>query len=267
MGAAGAAIATVISQAASVVVSAIYLARSGFLFDFKFSSFKIHIEKLKMILKIGIPTGIQQVITSVSFMTMTTLVNTYGVSAAAAAGVAGRFNGFAIMPAMAISNSVAMMCAQNFGARIIDRARRTRNIGLMISFCVSLSVFFISQTFPGEIMRIFTSDTEVIDIGIVYMRAFSYDYLVVPLTFNLMGFVNGSGHTLVTAICSILSAVGFRIPAALLLSNTFSMGITGIGLAAPIASLSASIILLCYIASGAYKKSRIITDYQSIELQ
>jgi Na+-driven multidrug efflux pump len=188
------------------------------------------------------------------------------VSAAAAAGVAGRFNGFAIMPAMAISNSVAMMCAQNFGARRIDRARRTRNTGFMISLCVSLFVFLMSQVFPGEIMRIFTSDAAVIDIGIVYMRAFSYDYLVVPLTFNLMGFVNGSGNTLVTAICSILSAVGFRIPAALLLSKTFSLGIKGVGLAAPIASSGASIILMCYVASGAYKKSGIIADHQPLEL-
>ena len=257
MGAAGAAIATIIAQAASVIASAIYLAKRGFLFDFKLSSFRIRVEKLKLILKIGIPTGVQQVITSISFMIMAALVNDFGVEAAAAAGIAGKFNGFAIMPAMAISNSVSMMCAQNFGARIIERAKRTLNVGIAISFTLGFIVFIITQLFPEEIMRIFISDEAVIIPGVVYMRAFSYDYLVVPFAFNLMGFVNGSGHTLITAICSVLSAVGFRIPAAILLSSVFSMGLTGVGLAAPIASLGSMFILILYIASGAYRKTNL----------
>lgn len=254
MGAAGAAIATVVSQAASVVVSAVYLAKRGFMFDFKLSSFKIHMDKLRLILKLGIPTGVQQAITNISFMVMTYLVNGYGVEASAGIGVVGKFNGFAIMPAIAVSNSVAMMSAQNFGANRIDRARHTLNVGIILSLAVSILAFIIAQFFPREIMGIFTRDEAVIEIGAIYMRTFSYDYLIVPFVFNMGGFINGSGHTLVSSACSMMSSIGFRIPAAILLSEVLSMGISGVGLAAPIASIGSGIILIIYIARGAYKK-------------
>jgi Na+-driven multidrug efflux pump len=112
MGAAGAALATVVAQAGCVIVSAIYLGRSGFMFDFKPKSFIIYKDKLKHILRLGIPSGVAQIAVNISFLLMTALVNSYGVDIAGAAGLAGRFNVFVIMPIFAISNSISMMAAQ-----------------------------------------------------------------------------------------------------------------------------------------------------------
>ncbi|MCL2002429.1 MAG: MATE family efflux transporter [Oscillospiraceae bacterium] len=253
MGAAGVAVATIISQAGSVVVSAIYLARGGFLFDFKPGSFVIHRDKLKLILKLGIPASFSQVAVSLSFLLMAALVNGYGVSAAAAAGLAGRFNGFAIMPAMAVSQSVAMMSAQNLGANRHDRALHTMKAGMVISLMVGGPVFAAAQFIPRQIMGILSASPAVIDAGAVYMKAFSWDYLLVPFCFCFFGLINGAGHAHITMINTLITSVALRIPAALLLSHTFGLGLTGVGLAAPVASAGGFIFLLAYILSGRWR--------------
>ncbi|MDR1737027.1 MAG: MATE family efflux transporter [Oscillospiraceae bacterium] len=253
MGARGAAIATVISQAASVLVSALYLAKSGFVFDFMPKSFKVHREKLRLIMQLGIPAGVQQLFVTMSFMVMTVLVNGYEVDASAAAGLTARFNGFAILPSMAISNSVSMMCAQNFGAKRHDRAIHTMRLGMVMAAALSVIVFAAAQFFPEQVMRLFSNKQGVIDQGVIYMRAFSWDYLIVPFTFNLSGIFNGGGHTTVTLVSSVLSSVALRVPAALLLSQTLGLQMAGVGYAAPLASAGALVFLGVFFLTGRWK--------------
>ena len=255
MGAAGAAIATVISQAGSVIVSAVYLARGGFIFDFKPRSFVVHRDKLKLILKLGIPACLSQVAVNFSFLLMTALVNGYGVSVSAAAGLAGRFNGFAIMPAQAVSNSVSMMSAQNLGANRPDRALRAMKAGIVLSFTVSAFVFAAAQLFPRQIMGALSKESSVIEAGAIYMKAFSWDYLLVPFVFSFFGLINGAGHARVILANTLITSVGLRVPAALLLSGAGALGLRGVGLAAPAASVGGFVFLLCYILSGRWRNA------------
>jgi len=251
--AAGAAIATVAAQAGCVIVSAIYLARSGFMFDFKPKSFIIYKDNLKLMLKLGIPACIAQVAVNLSFLLMLMLVNGYSVSVSAAAGLAGRFNGFAIMPVIAISNSVSMMAAQNLGAGRDDRALRTMYSGIGISLCIGIPFFALVMLFPHHIMSAMTTVPAVIDAGVIYMRAFAWDYLIVPFCFSFFGLATGAGHTHITMINTFITSVALRVPAALLLSRTFDLGLWGVGFAAPVASVGATIFLLCYVLSGRWR--------------
>ena len=250
MDAAGAAIATVFSQALSVIVSAVYLARSGFMFDFKPKSFVIHRAKLKLILRLGIPACLSQVAVNFSFLLMTSLLNRYGVFVSAAAGLAGRFNGFAIMPAQAISNSVAMMSAQNLGANRHDRALHTTRVGICISLVIGTAVFLAAQFLPQQIMGVLSKSSAVIEAGAIYMKAFSWDYLLVPFAFCFVGLINGAGHSHIILINTFITSIGLRVPAALLLSRTLGLGMRGVGLAAPVATVGSVAFLFCYLASG-----------------
>jgi putative MATE family efflux protein len=247
----GAAIATVISQALSVVISIIYLQRSSFLFDFKIKSFRIHVDKLKLIMKYGIPTGFQQIVTNFSFLLMTTLINQYGFEASAAVGLAGRFNGFAFMPMLALSNSISMMVAQNMGAKRMDRAQKTLSSGMLLSVVVGALAFALSFFKPEWIMSIMTQDTVVREWGSQYIHAISADMLMIAFVFSITGLMNGCGHTTITFIGSLISAVGARIPLAILLSRYF--GFQGIGYAAPLASVVACIVLVIYFLTGKWK--------------
>ena len=135
-GAFGAAVATVFSQALSMILCIIYMVRNGFVFDFRPSSFRIYKHELEMIFKIGTPAAIQNGVTSFSFLIITALVNSIGgVNASAAVGVVGKFNGFAIMPAVAMGSSISTMCAQNVGAGQWDRVKKTCLLYTSTYFC------------------------------------------------------------------------------------------------------------------------------------
>ena len=258
MSARGAAIATVISQAISMILCIITLVRSDFVFDFKLASFKIIKRHLSTIIQVGIPISIQNVIVSFSFLVLTAIANSMGVNASAAVGIVGKYNGFAIMPAIAVGSSVAAMVAQNMGAGEIERAKKTFRTGFVLAFSITFALFIVTQLFPEQILSVFDDNPDTIAAGVQYLRAFSFDYLIVPLTFSLNGLVTGSGHTVISSICGILSSIGFRVPIGIILALVLQQGLWGLGLAAPIASIASGLILLIYYLSGKWKKTTVI---------
>jgi putative MATE family efflux protein len=258
MGAAGAAYATIASQALSMIACIIYLRRTGFEFDFKPSSFRFYPDRFNMLLKVGIPISITNVITNFSFLVLTTIANGMGVNASAAVGIVGKYNGFAILPAIAVGSSVSAMVAQNMGAGMIDRAKKTFHTGFALAFSISLVVFIITQLIPEQILSLFGDDPEMIAAGVQYVRTFSLDYLIVPATFCLNGIITGSGHTIISSIGGIMASLGFRIPMAILLGLVLDKGLLGLGLAAPVASLGAGAIMLVYYLSGKWKDSTVV---------
>lgn len=251
MGAAGAAWATVIAQAVSFVISAVYLSRSRFIFDFKLRSFKMQAEKVKMMIKIGIPSSVQSIIVNISFLVMTALVNAIGgTEASAAVGVVGKFNSFAILPAVAMSSSVSAFAAQNIGAGKFDRAKKSLWVGIAIAMSLGVAIFALVQLIPGPIIAVFDQNPVTIENGIEYMRAFSFDYLLVPALFCFNGLIMGAGHTTFTMITGSLSSLFLRIPVALVCGSLLGWGLLGIGAGAPAASFVAVLLAGWFVLSG-----------------
>lgn len=259
MAAAGAALATIISQAISMFACIIYIKRSDLGFDFKFGSFRIYKERLLVMMRVGIPISIQNVIVNFSFLVLTAIANGMGVSASAAVGIVGKYNGFAILPAIAVGSSVSAMVAQNMGAGLIDRAKKTFQTGFILSFSITLVVFIFTQLFPEQIISVFgKDDPKMISEGVNYLRSFSFDYLIVPAAFCLNGLITGSGHTIISSISGIMSSIGFRIPFAILLGITLEKGMLGLGMAAPLATLGTTIFVFIYYLSGKWKVSTVV---------
>lgn len=267
MAAKGAAIATVISQALSMVLCIIFLRRSDFAFDFKLKSFRFYKERFTMLMRVGIPISIQNVIVNFSFLVLTTIANGMGVAESAAVGVVGKYNGFAILPAIAVSSSVSAMVAQNMGAGEIERAQKTFYTGLVLSFSITFVAFVITQMFPEKILALFDDDPEMIAAGVEYIRTFSFDYLLVPATFCLNGLVTGAGHTLISSVCGILSSVGFRIPIGILFGITLQKGLWGLGLAAPVATFASGLILFIFYITGKWKENTVIKTEQNLKTE
>jgi len=250
----GAALATVMSQAMSVFLCIGYMVKNNFQFDFKLRSFRIHREQLKLIFKIGLPTCIQNSITSVSFTFLTAIVNIVGgVTASAAVGAVGKFNSFAFMPTQAMSASISTMSAQNFGAGRVDRAVSACRIGTLFSVCVTYSFFVLVQLFPASILRAFGNDPLMIQDGITYLRSFAWDFLLIPFVFCINGFLIGGGHTFFTLINSVLSSILLRVPACYLFGITLGWGLRGVGLGAPVASAGVLLITIVYLFTGKWK--------------
>jgi putative MATE family efflux protein len=250
----GAALATVISQAISVFLCVRYMVKNDFYFDFKPRSFHIYGDQLRLIFKIGLPTCIQNSVTSVSFMFLTAITNIVGgVSASAAVGAVGRFNNFACMPANALSASISAMSAQNFGAGKPERAAKACFIGTAFTVAVTYAFFAFVMIFPAFAVEIFGSDPQMIQDGVTYLRAFAFDFLFIPFVFCINGFLMGGGHTLFTLITSMLSAVLLRVPVCYFFGITLGWGLTGVGLGAPVASAGVLVVIVVYLLTGRWK--------------
>lgn len=257
MGAAGAALATVIAQAVSLILAAFYLSKNKFIFDFKWKSFRIQKEKMMMMIRLGIPSSVQSIIVNVSFLVMTAVVNGIGGAVASAAvGVVGKFNSFAILPAVAMSSSVSAFAAQNIGAGRYDRAKKSLGVGIGIAMGISVLVFAAVQLFPEYIIAFFIQQEDTIRSGVEYMRTFSFDYLLVPIIFCLNGLIMGAGHTLFTLISGSLSSLLLRIPVAVVLGSVMGWGLMGVGLAGPAASLVGVFMSGWFILSGRWMKDK-----------
>jgi putative MATE family efflux protein len=250
----GAAIATVISQAMSMFLCVGYMIKNKFQFDFKLKSYKIYPNEMRMILKIGLPTCIQNSVTSISFLFLTAIVNIVGgVTASAAVGAVGKFNSFAFMPTQAISASVSAMSAQNIGANRLDRAVQTCRIGTIFAAAVTFAFFVLVQLFPAAILSLFGKDPKMIQSGVTYIRTFSFDFLIIPFIFCINGFLIGGGHTMFTLTSSMLSSVLLRVPICYIFGVVLNWGLLGVGLGAPIASAGALLVTIFYLMSGRWK--------------
>ncbi len=256
MGVAGAAWATVIAQAISMIISMIYLRRNDFVFDFSLKSFKIVRDKLALIFKFGIPTAIQNVLTGISFIFITALVNSLGVEASAAVGIASKVNSFAVLPSVAISMAVSAMSAQNIGAGEFDRARKTLSTGMLLAFCITLPVFLLLELFPAAVTSLFTSETEVITYSIGYIRAVSLDFVLLPFMFCMNGLFNGAGHTRFSLVNNCISAILLRIPLAYIFMKAFGLGLLGVGFAAPLATVGSLVLGIWYLMSGKWMSNK-----------
>ena len=256
--AAGDAASTIIAQALSLVLAIRYLRKKKFVFEFKRANFRIDRVQLKKIFKIGLPNSIQNVVVGFSFLIMTVLVNRFGVDASAAVGIAAKLNGFAILPAIAMSSSVSSMAAQNIGAGKLDRAKKIMHAGVLTALPIGMVFFAIAFLAPQWAMRIFTNDTAVIDMGVQYLRWFSFDYLVVSVFFSLNGLLMGAGMTTFTMINGILSSVVLRVPAAYAFSVLLGFELSGVGMGAPIASLGALVISFCFYKSGRWTRKNLV---------
>ncbi len=264
MAARGAAIATIISQAVSMILCIIYLKRNDFIFDFNLQSFGFHKERLKMLMKVGIPTSVQNVIVGMSFLFLTALVNTMGVNESAALAAVAKFNSFAILPALAMSASIAAMSGQNLGAGEEERAVKTMRIGTLIGFLMSAVIFGVAQLFPETVLRIFDDNASMITAGKAYMRSFTFDYMLAPIMFGFNGLFIGSGHTTFTLFNSVLSSVLIRVPMAYLGGVLLDLGMFGVGLAAPCSSFVSLVLCVIFYKTGKWKKMVILSGKEKV---
>ena len=163
MRAAGAAIATVLSQGISFLTALWFLHRRGFHFEFTRRDIRFHKDLSRRIVTLGAPIALQDALINVSFLIITVIVNQMGVIASASLGVVEKIIIFAMLPPTAMAAAVATMTAQNYGAGLIQRMSRCLYSGIGISLVFGVSVCVYSQFLPETLTGIFTNDPAVIE--------------------------------------------------------------------------------------------------------
>ncbi len=254
MGAAGAAIATTASQGISTLLGVIYLKRKKFLFDFRARSFRIHWDKVRQLLRLGIPISLQEFLSMCSFLILEAIINGMGYIATAAAGVCDKVFMVAVIPSSAFSAAIAAMVAQNAGAGAFDRVRACLRTGLIFSFLIGVALFAWMALAPESAIRLFTGDTDVIAAACNYLTSYKFEYPLCSLVFCINGFINGTGHTRFTLAENLVSTFIVRLPLFFLFSLSATATLGSIGVAMPLASASQLIMVLIYLKTGLWKR-------------
>ncbi len=246
MGVKGAAIATVLAQTVSVIISILIIKRKKLPFEFSVKNINFDKTTSIQILKFGAPVALQDGLVHVSFLFITAIVNTLGVTASAGLGITERLAGFIILFASAMMQALSAFTAQNVGAKQYRRARK----GLRYSIGIALSVnVFISYFcfFHGDLLSsIFSNDSEVVAASWDYLRAYAIDCIQVCFMFSFVGFYNGFGKTTFVMIQGIFGAFCVRIPVSYYMSTLENTSLFYIGLATPISSFFQLIFCITY---------------------
>lgn len=248
MAAAGAAIATVAAQALSVLFSFLIIRRQKLPFSFEKSDVKADPARMGAVLRLGFPIALQDVLVSISFLAITAIVNTLGVTVSAGVGVAEKLCGFIMLVPSAFSQAMSSFVAQNMGANEPQRARRGLVYGIAASLAVGVVMAYFTF-FHGDLLAgLFVSgkDPAVIAAAAEYLKAYAIDCLFVSFLFCLIGYFNGCGKTAFVMVQGIVGAFGVRVPVSFLMSKRVPVSFFHIGLATPCSSVVQ--ILLC----GAY---------------
>ncbi|WP_419022098.1 MATE family efflux transporter [Holdemanella sp.] len=235
MDAAGAAIATVLAQAISVILAFVMLKRRELPFHIAWKDFRLN-HQCRRFLNVGIPLALQECLTQVSFLALCAFVNRLGLDASSGYGVACKIVNFAMLVPSALMQSMASFVSQNVGAGKEERARKVLFTGMSVGVFVGIFVFVGVFFFGNYLTSIFTTDSSVILKGYDYLIGFAPETIVTAILFSMIGYFNGHEKTLWVMIQGIIQTLLVRLPLAYIMSVQPNASLTYIGLAAPVAT-------------------------------
>lgn len=211
MGIMGAALATDISQLLSGVLSMLFLMRVNEDYKVTLKKIKLHKESAKKIIRVGLPTGLQNTVISISNVLVQSGINGFGATAMAGFGAYLKVDGFNILPVLSFSMAATTFVGQNYGAGKIDRVKKGMWITLGMVTLYTIVTGALLLTFSHQIIRLFSADTAVIAYGADAMKYFCPFYFVLGILNCLAGTVRGTGKTMPPMIIMLISMCIFRI--------------------------------------------------------
>jgi putative MATE family efflux protein len=243
MDAAGAAYATVGAQAVSVVLSLIVMKKR---LPYRIGRKEIRFNhEIQAAMRIGLPLGLQELLTQISFMALCAFVNRLGLEASSGYGIASKIVSFVMLVPSSLNQSMSSFVSQNVSAGREDRARKAMftgmGIGIVIGIVIYLGIYFRGNVLAG----LFSTDQAAVQNGWDYLKGFAPEAIVTAVLFSYNGYFNGHDRTVFIMISGILQTFAVRLPLAYYESIQVNASLTKIGFAAPCATCFG--IVLCVI--------------------
>lgn len=234
--AAGAALATVLAQAVSVVCALAILRRKKLPFTFRKSDVRLN-EQCRRFLAIGLPLALQEFLTQLSFLALCAFVNRLGLAASSGYGVASKIVSFVMLVPSALMQSMASFVAQNIGAGNVKRAKKSMFTGIAVGVAFGIVMFALVLRKGDVLAGLFSTDAEVVRRGFEYLRGFAPETIVTAVLFSMIGYFNGSNQTLWVMIQGLIQTLLVRLPLAYYMSIQPNASLTKIGMSAPVATV------------------------------
>lgn len=211
MGVAGVAIGTIVSQLISSILVLRCLYTSNTSYRLYFSKLGIKTQYLKQIFQVGIPAGIQSTVINLSNALLQSSVNSFGSVAMAGYTAANNIFGFLYMSVNAVTQSCMSFTSQNYGVKKLKRMDRVLLDCMILSVGVTLILGCGAYFFGPELLKIYTSDADVIRCGVEVLAFTTVPYFCCGIMDLLPGALRGMGYSGVPMILSIIGTVGTRI--------------------------------------------------------
>ena len=211
MGVAGVAIGTIVSQLISSILVLRCLYTSNTSYRLYFSKLGIKTQYLKQIFQVGIPAGIQSTVINLSNALLQSSVNSFGSVAMAGYTAANNIFGFLYMSVNAVPQSCMSFTSQNYGVKKLKRMDRVLLDCMILSVGVTLTLGCGAYFFGPELLKIYTSDADVIRCGVEVLAFTTVPYFCCGIMDLLPGALRGMGYSGVPMILSIIGTVGTRI--------------------------------------------------------
>ena len=244
MQAAGAALATVISQAFSMLVALIYLRFADTGICIRRTDLAYDWAGTRQIVTIGVPIALQELCIQISFLVITAIANGRGLDIAAAVGIVEKIISFLFLVPSAMLSTVSVVAGQNAGAGLHDRSKTALRYGIIMCVTYGTLVCIASQVWGADAVRVFSPGNEtVVTYGAQYFSGYSIDCILAGVHFCFSGFFSAYGKSLYTFAHNIASVLLVRVPGAYVASLLWPDNLFPMGCAAPLGSLLS--ILIC----------------------
>lgn len=257
LGIQGAALGTVISQSFAFLGTYTYMNKIYPQFSFNIKHIEFDKKILKLSLKIGIPSVMQQLFISIGFLIVQVLINSFGADCMAAYTVASKIDSFAEIPTLNLGKALSNFVAQNIGANLHNRVYKGYSASLKMGTVISLIITSIIIVMPKYFICLFTNDEAVINIGTNYLRIIGMFYAIFSAMQITNGVLIGAGCSFIPMLSTIGSLCLIQVPVAIFLS--YKIGINGIWIATPIGWTGGLAIRLGYYFFGNWRNKSIIT--------
>lgn len=227
MGVAGAAIATIISQAISTIGCIIFAVTRNPYFKLEKEHLKVDSKIIIKSIKIGIPVAFQNSLIAFSCIVLQGVVNTFGETIVTVYTTTNRIEQLVQQPYNSLGAAVSTFTGQNMGGDKVDRVKRGYRISIGIVVIISAVMFVFMQLFGGNIISLFTGEEEIVRLGSKALKITSCFYFSLGMIYVSRALLNGAGDALASMINGFVEVIG-RVMFPLILIHVFSVGYIGV---------------------------------------
>lgn len=262
MGAAGAAIATVISQGISFAFALVYLIMKREAFEFTFSrrTLKLDGGTLKILTKLGVPLAFQTAAISVSMLFVNSFINSYGEAASAVYGAGTKLQGIPSIITHGMSMANASMVGQNMAAGKPERVRQSVRTCFILNACVYGVFITACMAVPTVVFSLFTTEADVMALAPAYLRISCIGFAASIFNSSFNSVINGIGFTSLSMAIGLLDGVVARISFSLLFGIVLGMGLNGFFLGHSLAIWITALLSFVYYLSGRWERRKLVVE-------
>ncbi|ELZ33934.1 efflux protein, mate family [Halogeometricum pallidum JCM 14848] len=259
-GVTGAAVATVLSRLVATVIGLYVIFWTDAGPDISMGDFVPQREYIEKIVRLGVPSALEQSASALGFITLTAMVVTFAPEVVAAYGLGNRLTTLVFLPALGLGRATDTIVGQNLGAAKPDRAERAVWLAAKVGAAVMLAIGVVAYVFAEPIVGVFIgtgteSAARTIELGAEYVRIRAFEFGFIGVLQTVLGAYRGAGNTKTALAFSLFALWVGRVPIVYYLSFVRDFGETGIWIGMAVGQILGAVAAAAWFTRGTWKQS------------